>query len=260
MKKNTYLAVTIAVIAIFGSAISSRADDFAYMGTNTGDFGTINLTTGAFSMQGNFGQTLAGLVTISSTLYGASYNNGTGNLYSINPSNGNLSLIGSSGITIDDFGSTSAGGLYAVSTSANLYSINATNGAATLIGNIGLSLSGFRSLSNSGSALYFADGTNIYTLNTTTGAATLVGNTGGPGMGAMLFLNGTLYGGADSPDIRVDTLNPSTGAATSGPAVSGTTGQFYGLAAQVPEPATLACATFGGVMLVLFGRRKAKRR
>jgi hypothetical protein len=256
MKRFTYLAVALA--AIFTSAVSLQADDFAYMGTNIGDFGTIDLTTGAFSMQGNFGQTLAGLVTINSTLYGASYATGTGNLYSINPADGNLTLIGSSGITIDDFGSTAGGGLYAVSTSSNLYSINATNGAATLIGNTGLSLSGFRALSNSGGALYFADGTSIYTLNTATGAATLIGSTAGPGIGALLFLNGTLYGGADSPDIRVDTLNPITGAATSGSAVTGTSGQFYGLAA-VPEPATLACATLGGVMLFLLDRRKTKR-
>lgn len=255
--KKIHFAALLAVVAICASAVSSHADDLAYMATNSGDFGTINLATGAFSLQGNFGQTLAGLAVVNSTLFGTSYNN-TGNLYSINPANGSLTLVGSSAIVIDDFGATTGGGLYAVSTSSNLYSINASTGAATLIGNTGLGLSGFRALSNNGGALYFADGTNIYTLNTTTGAATLVGSTGGPGMGALLFLNGTLYGGADSPDIRVDTLNPGTGAATSGAAVTGTNGQFYGLAA-VPEPMSLVSEVLGGMMLFLLGRRKAKR-
>jgi hypothetical protein len=253
---KSHLATILALAAIIGSAVSVMADTFAYMNTQTGDFGTLNLTTGAFSLQGNSGETLAGMAVVNSTLYGSSYaNSHPGNLYSINAADGSLTLIGSSGIVFDDFGSTAAGGLYAVSTSSNLYSINTSNGAATLIGAIGLSLSGFRSLSNGGSALYFADGTDIYTLNTVTGAATLVGNTGGPGIGAMAFLNGTLYGGADSPDIRVDTLDPITGAATSGPAVTGTIGQFYGLTA-VPEPGTWVCVALGSAMLVLLRRRR----
>lgn len=257
MKKISSVLL-IAGAALLSTALSAAADSFAYMATNIGDFGTLNLSTGVFSMQGNFGQTLAGLATVNSTLYGISYANGGGNLYTVNPVNGSLTFVGSSGLVVDDFGSTASGALYAVSTSSDLYSINSNTGAATLIGNIGLNLSGFRALSNSGSALYFADGTNIYTLNTTTGAATLLGSTGGAGIGAMTFLNGTLYGGADTPDIRLDTLNPNTGAATDGPLVTGTNGQFYGLAAIIPEPATLVCVGLGGTMLVLLRGRRRK--
>ncbi len=260
--KKFFLAAVLVFTAALSVVSSAQAGApvlpaFAYMATNTGDFGTINLNTGAFSLQGNSGLTLAGLALNNSNLYGVSYNNGSA-LYRVNPTNGSLTFLGNSGITYDDFGSTSAG-LFAVSTSANLYSISPSTGAASLIGPIGVGLAGFRSLSNNGSSLYFASGNNIYTLNTTNGAATLVGLTGGAGLGAMLFLNGTLYGGQDSPDIRVDTLNQANGSATAGPAVTGTTGQFYGLA-PIPEPTTLASLLLGSVLVVAGARRRRAQR
>jgi hypothetical protein len=49
------------------------ADPTAYMTQRGGDFGTINLQTGAFSLLGNSGQTLAGLAVVGATLYGSSY-------------------------------------------------------------------------------------------------------------------------------------------------------------------------------------------
>lgn len=250
--KRLLFAGLVAATAM-AAALNSRADTFAFMGTGAGDFGTLDLTTGVFSLQGNFGLTLAGLAYNGSTLYGVSYNNGSA-LYTVNPSNGTLTFVGNSGITYDDFGSTSTG-LYAVSTSSNLYSINPATGAATLIGATGVSLSGFRSLSDNGSALYFASGTNIYTLNTSTGVATLLGGTGGAGIGAMAFINGTLYAGQDAPDIRVDTLNQANGTATAGAAVTGTSGQFYALA-PVPEPSTWLLLVAGLSFTALRRRRK----
>jgi hypothetical protein len=239
---NSYFRVTFCGVVLFlGSIAGLKADDIAYMGTVSGQFGTIDLETGAFSFLGNSGTTLAGMAVANATLFGSSYHTSTGTLYSINPANGSLTPVGTSSVNYDDFGSTTSG-LFAVGVDANLYSINAATGAATLIGPTGLGFGSWRSLSTNAGTLYFADGASLYTLNTTTGAATLVGNMGGPEMGAMLLENGTLFGGEDSPGLRVDSLNITTGAATIGPSVTGGASAFFALApnplptSAAPEP------------------------
>jgi hypothetical protein len=146
---------------------------------------TVDLNTGTFSLLGNSGVTLAGMAVTDASLFGSSYHTATGSLYTINPTNGSVTVVGTSSLDIDDFGSTTTG-LYAVGVDGNLYSINPTTGAPTLIGPTGLSFGTWRSLSTNSSTLYFADGPNLYTLNTSTGAATLIGSMGGPEQRAML--------------------------------------------------------------------------
>jgi hypothetical protein len=242
------------------SAAVLKADNIAFMGTVSGDFGTIDLNTGVFTLLGNSGVTLAGMAVANHTLYGSSYHTSTGVLYSINPANGSPTAIGTSSLDIDDFGSTTSG-LYAVGVDTNLYSINASTGAATLIGPTGLSFGFWRSLSTNSSTLYFADGVNLYTLNTTTGAATLVGNMGGPEMGAMVLEGGFLYGGSNLPSLGVDTLDTTTGAATIGPSVTGTSSAFFALApnpipSSTPEPSSLLLLGSGVLGLAGVIRRK----
>jgi len=58
-------------------------------------------------------------------------------LYTINPTTGALSAVGTTSIGIFDMGSTTSG-LFAVGTDMNLYSINPNTAAATLIGPTGL--------------------------------------------------------------------------------------------------------------------------
>jgi hypothetical protein len=231
MKLST-VTMAFTLITIFCVA-PAKADQYAYMAERGGDFGTIDLNSGAFSLLGNSGVTLTGMADHNGTLFGGSYLGG--NLYTINPANGTVALVGSSAVSYELFGSTPSG-LFALGSDDNLYSINGSTGAATLVGASGLSLSGsWFGFSTGSSSLYFSDGPNLYTLNTSTGAGTLVGNMGGPQLGAMLLEGGILYGGADSPVTEVDTINPGTGVATSGPNVTGTSGNFWALA---PDPLT----------------------
>jgi hypothetical protein len=257
------VAFCFVVLFIFPAA-SLKADNIAFMGTVNGDFGTIDLNTGTFSLLGNSGVTLAGMAVADATLFGSSYHTATGTLYTINPSNGGLTVVGTSSLDIDDFGSTTSG-LYVVGVDANLYYINTANGAATLIGPTGLGFGSWRSLSTNSSILYFADGANLYILNTATGAATLVGGMGGPEQGAMLEEGGILYGGENTPGFSVDTLNVTTGNATVGPSVTGTTSSFFALApnplpepppSTVPEPGSLVLVGTGILGLVESIRRK----
>lgn len=240
-----------------------RADDIAYAGSSTGAFGTMDLSTGDFTLLGNSGQTLAGLAVADGSLFATSYHASNSTLYTVNTADGSLTSVGASGIDVDDFGSTTTG-LYAVDTSANLYSLDPTTGAATLIGSTGLGLGSWRGLSNGSGTLYFSDGPDLYTLNTSTGAATLVGDIGGPQLGVLLQENGTLYGGQDSPSDAVDTIDPVTGAATTGPApTSNFSGSFFGLAqnplvAPVPEPGSAILAGASLAALAFAGRRIGK--
>lgn len=223
-----------------------RADNLAYMGTVAGEFGTINLNTGVYSILGNSGQTLAGMAVTNGQIYASSYHT-TGKLFTVNPANGSLSLVGNTNSMVyDDFGSTTSG-LYAIGIDAALYSIDASTGAETFIGPTGLSFGSWRSLSTNSNTLYFANGPKLYTINRNTGAATLVGNMGGPQIGALLEEAGQLFGGTDSPTLRVATLDTTTGLATTGPSLSGSSSPFYAIA-PFPLPSAAGDYNHNGVI------------
>jgi PEP-CTERM motif len=276
MKYAKYILCSTIMLA---SVETARADLLAYLGTGSGDFGIVDLSTGAFSLLGSTGQALAGLGDFGGSLYGAAYNTDNGTVYTINPATGALTDIGSSGINIGDFGSTTSG-LYALGSDAaggsgvvgravSLYSINPTTGAATLVGPLVGSTGTFglwNGLSANASSLYFSAGVDLYTISTTTGIATLIGPLGGGvELGAMVEEDGVLYGGAQIPSVSVETLDPTTGAATSGPPLTGASGTFWGLApdplrtSAVPEPSTWAMMLLGFAGLGFAGYRKSHK-
>jgi hypothetical protein len=162
------IACLIVAGLCLGASSVAKADTIAYMGDNGGNFGTIDLNTGVFSLLGKtaigglpqFTEPLSGMAEANGTLYGASEGtNDNGQLYTINPTNGALTRVGTTGISYDDFGSTTTG-FYAVDSFGALYSTNRANGAATLIGSTGLTLNAFRGISTNASSLYFAEGNN----------------------------------------------------------------------------------------------------
>ncbi len=242
-------AAAIGATCVFG-------DNLAYEVTSGAEFGTIDLSTGAFTPIANQGDQLAGLGLLDGVLYGGlSYTDAVvgNNLYRINPATGVLDNLGSGLVLYNDFGSTLTG-LYAIGTDGNLYSVNPSNGADTLIGATGLGAPGTTAvgLSTNSATLYYSFGSNLYMLNTSTGAATLVGALGTSQDGAMVFEGGSLRAGVNSP-LSLDTVNTATGAGTFAANVSGTTAAFWGLAPEntssTPEPATssmliLAAAVF----------------
>jgi hypothetical protein len=243
----------------------------AYATTGT-EFGTTNLSTGAFTLLGSteLGSTpeslSAGLGEVGGLLYGAQA--GTATLYEINETNGALTTIGTNVTTeYHDLGSTLTA-MYTIDAAANLYSVNPSNGALTLIGSTGLAEPGTASLSTNSSTLYFTEfnggAYQLYTINTSTGAATLVGTTSTP-IGALMWDGASvLYGVQDSPDpVAVDTINTANGAVTLGPAVTGAAGDINGLApipssSGVPEPASW-CLLGAGLLVIGRWRRLQTR-
>jgi hypothetical protein len=141
------LALTLAL-----TAAAAKADPMVYTLGDGGQFGTINLSTGAFTPIGpGIAVATGGLVPgPGGTLLSLNFN---GDLNSINPATGVLSTIGATGLGDCSLPSSPCG-----------------SNSANIIGNVG-------------SSIYATDlANNLYTINPATGAATLVGATGMPGV------------------------------------------------------------------------------
>lgn len=259
--RNNLKVLAVAATASFYAA-SAHSADLAYDATAGGDFGVVDLHTGAFTLRGNSGVQLTGLaVGADGALYSGRYH-GT-EFYRVNPLNGSVTTIGhSGGMTYIDIGSTLSG-VYGLGDDKYLYSIDTGTGAATQIGYAGFWPT-ILGMSTGSADLYVAWRSNtngndyLYRLNTTNASTPLVGYTG-VAYGALVTTGGTLYGGAD-PGNAVYAVNAATGASAFKANVTGTSRAFYGLApilAGVPEPATWAMMLvgFGGLGALLRRRR-----
>jgi hypothetical protein len=135
-----------------------------------------------------------------------------------------------------------------------LYSVNPSSGAVTLIGSTGINAgggTGFLSASSDSSQLYWEVQTNytdtLYSINTSTGTATLIGaanvappaKTGNPY--ALVYTGGTLW--ANFYSSGFGTINTSTGAQTY---VS--TNAFPAFAGLAPYPLSTGTQTLIGSM------------
>jgi hypothetical protein len=251
--KNQAPVLWMATVFLVLAASSIRADDSAYFITTGGQFGTINLNTGANTLLGTSANAgLAGLGEVGGTLYTAGSLAGT--LYTVNPKSGALNAVGPSSIIYWALGSTTTG-LYAAGWPAGtniqtnppltFYSIDLRTGAATLIGPFGLS-PGFYTwcFSNGSSTLYFADYENLYSIDTNSGKATVIGGTSLIVTG-LAYVNGKLYASTDSSKV-LWTLDPTSGAATMSASFTGVA--IGGLAAITPpvSPQILSQFAFGG--------------
>jgi hypothetical protein len=252
--KNQAPAHWMATLFLVLAASPMRANDSAYFITTGGQFGTIDLNTGATTLLGTSSNSaLAGLGEVGGTLYTAGSTGGT--LYTVNPKSGALNAVGPSSIIYWALGSTTTG-LYAAGWPAgtniqsppplSFYSIDPRTGGATLIGPFGLS-PGFYAwcFSNGSPTLYFADYENLYSIDTNSGNATVIGGTSGLIISGLSFVNGKLYAASNSPNVVV-TLDPTSGAATNSANFKDTA--IAGLAATTPpvSPQILSQFAFGG--------------
>jgi hypothetical protein len=276
------------ILSLMLFAASASADTFVYaVSTNynnfTGQFGTLDLATGAFNQIGPTvaGSLVGGLVPgPNGSLLTVS---GAGDLDSVNPATGAVSVIGAisvvnkvSAIGVANVASNIAelnGTVYATDLYGNFYSVNTKTGAATLIGVSGLPLCpsltsatevSDEALFTDGGKLFATfDGINLatsgvldspelYRINPATGVATRVGPTA-LGLDAAVQVDGTVYGfafGYAGPNT-VLSLNVSNGDTTflndyvSSPVAGGGNSFDIGGAIATPEPASLGLLAIG---------------
>jgi hypothetical protein len=139
-----------------------------------------------------------------------------------------------------DFGSTKTR-LFGIDGTGFLYSIDPSSDMVTLIGSLDLRISGTLGLSTGSSTLYFTEGRNLYKINTTTGAASLVGLTGIMGGDPLQFTSATVYGGNDTRSIPVGNLlsfSRMVADTATDPLPIGESGENQGDFAQLPDPAS----------------------
>ena len=226
-----------AIGALLALSSCAFADSLAWVTDASANFGTLDLNTGAYSQTSNFGFVGAGLGQVGSTLYTA--DEGGTTLYSVNAMSGTTSAIGNGSISYYAFGSTNTG-LYMVDTVGGLWSINPTTGASTLVGSTFINVgSNSLAVSTGSNVLYVASGSDLFTINTSTGQGTLIGTTTNTDFGALTSVRGTLFGTSIINGNESYSINPSTGGSNL-LATLGTRDYAYGLAPIVPEPSSFA--------------------
>jgi len=142
-------SVRLLCLALASFSVPVSAEPVVYVIANAGQFGTMDLATGSFSPIGPIPDTIQYLASApNGSLLTESF---TGDLASINPRTGALSVVGPTGFSDCSTPSTpscgpnsqlsfgAAGGtLYTTDFANNLYTINPQTGKATLIGATGI--------------------------------------------------------------------------------------------------------------------------
>ena len=245
---------SVAVLAFLGLSGCAFADNMAWVADGGGNFGTVDLNSGAFSQTSSFGFTPSGLGEIGSTVYTSAAGGTT--LYSVDTSNGALHSVGTSNISLMVFGSTNTG-LYTIDSVGGLWNVNPATGQSTLIGSTLLPVgSNSIGMSTGSDVLYVSLASSIYTINTTTGQASYIGNSGATDFGALVSSRGSLYASSVVQPNALYSFSQTSGAATF--IAQNELSQYaFGLAPMVPEP-----GTFGlfGVAATLLGLLVWKRR
>jgi hypothetical protein len=272
----------ILSLALALSVVSANAGTLVYVVTFNGQFGapapgqfgTLDPTTGTYHEIGPaLADPLGGLVAVPGGYAGVSF---SGNLDSVNPATGAVSIIGATGLGSLALDTAELNGtVYETDLLQNLYTINTATGLATLIGPTGIDAAPTdpadlfdEALFSVGGKLYatwdsfnastlaLIDDPELYQINTTTGVATFVGTTARQ-IDAAIAVNGTVY--AFTATNKVLSLDLATGntsfVANYDPAAFFVTG-----AAAVPEPASFPLSGIGiAAILILAWRRKTGR-
>jgi hypothetical protein len=280
----------IASAAMILSTVTASAGSLVYTvsinyNNFTSQFGTMDLTTGAFNQIGSvISDPLGGLMPGSNgKLLSLSL---SGNFDSINPATGAVSVIGATGLgNLAGVTAELNGKVYATDLYNNLYGVNTSTGIASLIGPTGLPICpslispvevSDETLFAANGALYatfdginlmnstLVDSPELYQINPVTGVATMVGATA-LGLQAAVQINGSVYGLDFDPTgpNAVLSLNLANGNTTflnnytSSPVAGGFNAFAVTGVSPTPEPASFILI-FGG-LLVIVGSRKLVR-
>jgi len=268
------LFIATALLTL-GLSRSASADLFAYAATANGDFGKLDLDTGAYTSIGPSGVTsIVGLGSIGGTLYGVDNSPDGAGFYSISTATGAATLLatlvdGSTGAPITAYGGTTAGSsFYGVTQEAlaNLFTTGPTGSPAFLINSLGFSADGLVALDASGMNLYVSEftgdpfnGDELHRINID-GTIHDVGPLGQQAITGLI--DGTTLYAIDGNTIFTYTVGLSSVVGIGSTTITGLEGdQVFAVAAApatvVPEPGSLAIV---GLAMLAAGVVHARRR
>ena len=258
--------------AVLTSA-TTYAGPFVYVTSFTGQFGTVDVTTGVFA---SIGTTIAGEIAgLGAKIYGTdgsnfvSVNPLNGVTTTIAALNVGADEFSSSAVT---------GTIYLTSTDHKLYTVNPTTGATTLLGSTGLtdppgnglaiSLIGGQTSKLYATVNGFDFSTfgpinppsRLYQLSTANGASSSIGLTGLPladgSFTCGIVINGVIYNFSfNGVTTKEYVINATTGAVISSLTVAGLNG-VEGLALTTPEPGALSLFLSGAGLFAIARRRR----
>lgn len=269
-----FLAI-FSLASFLGVSAQARADLIDVV-SETHQFGTLDLSTGAFSSIGTTPQSIDGMTnTNGGTIYAV---DSSSVLRTIDPHTGLTTAVNGTnpGTSIIEVAQRpSDGALFGMAFSnGNLFTIDKTTALAAQVGSSTHSVTWLNIAFDGSGNLFLADApggrntnSNLYGINTTTGAATLLGAIGTGAnlfnVDALLWHNGALYGFTDGTH-KIITINTTTGAGTDTGVnwnSSALTNVFATAEASVPEPSSviLSCLTASLLGIVGWRRRMATK-
>ena len=234
---------------------SSASASSIYVSTQNANLYTVT-TSGTSTLVGSTGIPLCDIGVFNGAIYGTDC---ASSFYSVNPSTGALSRIGSTGVSdVNALTFSPSGTLYGA-VGNQLFTLNITTGAASVVGSGSYNAFGDLAFSSSGTLyLTSAAGTgslaSLYSVNASNGAGSMIGPIGFSDIYGLAFANGILYGFDLAGDIL--NINTTTGAGTR---IANDGLAFYGAAFEssptaTPEPSTLSISLLGLILVLTWLR------
>jgi hypothetical protein len=211
--RRSHVALSIAALVLLGAEATAWADLTYYALAPNGQFGTLDVHTGAFTTIGTLNDFDTGDFARlpGGTLYGVEDNQ---DFVTIDPVKLTTTPIGNTGNGILVIKFRKDGTLFGASYT-DLYTVDPTTAQATHIGKMGSFAAGFYDLSfDDNNNLFLVQGmpSDLYSVDSTTGLATKIGATGFQ-VAAADYQIGTFYGFTTSGEII--TIDTTTGAGKS---------------------------------------------
>ncbi len=264
-------AIAFTAIVTCFTSNACRADLTAYaMGSVGTEFGTLDLTTGAYTALGPATTGFYGDITTQPSTGAVYAIDHLSDLVILDPSTGGIqATVGPLSTHFYGLKFGPDGVLYGYG-GGSLYTVNLSTASATLIGSYGIDTDRNYGGTFVGNIFYLEannlsnpNSSSLYTVNLSTGAATFVGDVGYD-ITTMIYEGSTLYGFTTDASSKVISINTLTGTGTFLYNASGA-GEITSLTnisvASVPEPSTvvlaaIACVT--GVTAYAWRLRPAK--